>query len=103
MNLFKSLAVAAPEVPTNEDLLAIRKPTDWFRVNLQHAMFCASQFGRNLLADVDICSPVLHSEFTIEHFVTEMAKARGFSAEFFSEPEYLFLPNIEQASETNCA
>jgi hypothetical protein len=90
--LFRSLGMTSPEFPIDGLHSTIQKPQSWFGVNLQHAGFCGTQWGRDLLAGIDPAKPVLHSRFMIDQFLSEMAAAKGFSSRFFSEPEYLFSP-----------
>lgn len=100
MSLFNSLGVAVPEFPVDGISSRNVRPSDRFGGNLLHASFCNSHYGRNLLADVDLGKPVFYSQFIVEHFVKEMALAKGFSADFFSEPEYLFVPNMHHGQTT---
>jgi hypothetical protein len=89
--LFNALGIGTPEFPTDGLQSPIQKPQNWFGVNLQHAAFCNSNFGRDLLATVDPVKPILYSPFKVDHFVKEMKGAKGFSAQFFAEPECLFV------------
>jgi hypothetical protein len=84
---------AFPEAPIDPSTL---KDSDPFRSNLLHAEFCESHFGRDLLDGIDRDSPVLHSDFPLDGLVHRMADHRGFSYEFFAEPEFLFFPTAPE-------
>jgi len=90
--LLECLGIVLPEFPVDGISSESIQPSDKFAGNLLHATFCKDHFGRDLLADIDLRKPVLYSQFLIEHFIKEAGIARGFSADFFSEPEYLFNP-----------
>ena len=90
--LFDRLGAPVPQFPVDELSPGSVPASDKFCVTLLHAMYCNSHFGRDLLAEVDLRKPVLYSQFFVDRFIREMALARGFSAEFFSEPEYFFVP-----------
>jgi hypothetical protein len=92
VQLFDGLGTPIPSFPFNEIKPGSVPASDEFGVTLLHAMHCNSHFGRDLLAKVDLHKPVFYSQFLVDHFITEMLLARGFSAEFFSEPEYFFVP-----------
>jgi hypothetical protein len=84
---------AFPETPGDTSAL---KHSDAFGSNLVHARFCASHFGRDLLDGIDCESPVLYSDFPLEGLIHRMADHRGFSYEFFAEPEFLFSPTAKK-------
>jgi hypothetical protein len=61
-------------------------------LNLFHAKSCETQFHKPLLEGVDLDQPKLYSEFDVDGFVKQMNGAKGFTAESFEEPDYLFFP-----------
>jgi hypothetical protein len=93
--LFGALGMDVPEFPADGLRSTIKKPQGWFEVNLQHAAFCGSRWDRDLLAGLDPANAILHSRFSIDRFLKEMAIWKGFSSKFFSEPEHLFSPEAE--------
>ena len=99
--LLERLGIVGPEFPFGGlSSRAVNAP-DAFGRALLPAMICKSHFERDLPADVDLHRPALYSQIAVEHFIKEMGRARGFSAEFFSEPEYLFLPRHSRALEAS--
>ena len=86
-----------PLFPEREINASTVKASDKFAGNLLHAKRCESQFGRDLLDGVDRRSPTLYSDFPIEGLMHQMKHDRGFSYEFFAEPEFLFFPKQSQS------
>jgi hypothetical protein len=91
--LLDALGMDIPPFPEDTSTL---KHSDPFASNLVHAGFCASHFGRDLLDGIDRDSPVLYSDFPLEDLIHRMADHRGFSYEFFAEPEFLFSPTAQK-------
>jgi len=92
LQILETLGIFDPPLPMSQ---AVR-PSVGVESLLTHSDFCSTQFGRDLLADVDLAAPCFYSSFERQLLLDSLNGMPGITEAVFDEPEFLFFPRGQQ-------